>query len=208
MLNGIDVSKYQGNIDWAKVKKSGIDFAIVRLGYTGTKSRRPTLDPKFKRNLKQCAKFGINVGVYYYSTATTIKQAQNEAKFVLKHLKGHKLQYPVYIDSEDAMQARLTKSALTSIIKEFCEAIENAGYYVGIYANKYWFATQLNDSALKAYDKWVAQYGDKCTYNGDFGMWQYTDRGKIDGIKGNVDLNKSKLDYAKIIKKAKLNGNK
>lgn len=208
MFKGIDVSKWQGNIDWAKVKKSGIDFAIVRLGYTGTASRKPTLDAKFKRNLQQCAKFGINVGVYFYSTATTPKQAQNEAKFVIKHLKGHKLQYPVYIDSEDAMQARLTKSALTSIIKEFCETMEGAGYYVGIYASKNWFAAELDEGKLQAYDKWVAQYGSKCTYKGKFGMWQYTDKGKVDGIKGNVDLNQSNLDYAKIIKKAKLNGNK
>lgn len=205
---GIDVSKYQGNIDWAKVKASGIDFAIVRLGYTGTKSRKPTLDGKFKRNMAQCEKRGINVGVYYYSTATSLIQAQNEAKFVIKHLKGRKLQYPVYIDTEDAMQAKLSKNNLTAIVKEFCETMEQAGYYVGIYSNKSWFTDQLNERKLKAYDKWVAQYNDKCTYKGDYGIWQYTDKGKVSGIKGNVDLNKCSKNYPTIIKKAKLNGYK
>ena len=207
-LNGIDVSKYQGNIDWQKVKASGIDFAILRLGYTGTVTRKPTLDAKFKRNLTEAAKVGLGVGVYYYSTATSLKQAQNEAKFVIKHLKGAKLQYPVYIDTEDAMQRQLSKDTLTSIVKEFCETVEQAGYYVGIYANKSWFAEQLNENKLKVYDKWIAQYNDKCTYKGDYGMWQYADNGKIDGIKGNVDLNKCYKDYPKIIKKAKLNGYK
>jgi len=207
-IKGIDVSKHQGNIDWAKVKKSGVDFAILRLGYTGTKTRKPTLDGKFRRNLAQCTKLGINVGVYYYSTAATQKQAQNEAKFIIKHLKNTKLQYPVYFDTEDAMQAKLSKSALTSIVKEFCEVMEKAGYYVGIYSNKSWFAEQLNESKLKAYDKWIAQYNNKCTYKGDYGMWQYSDKGKVSGIKGNVDLNKCYKDYPKIIKKAKLNGYK
>ena len=158
--------------------------------------------------MEQCTKFGINTGVYYYSTATTAKQAQKEALFVIKQLKGCKLQYPVYIDTEDKLQAKLSKSELTSVVKEFCETMENAGYYVGIYASKSWFADQLNDSKLKDYDKWVAQYNKKCTYNGNYGMWQYTERGKVDGIKGNVDFNKCYKDYPKIIKKAKLNGYK
>lgn len=207
-LKGIDVSKWQGNINWQKVKKAGIDFAILRLGYTGTKNRRPTLDAKFKRNLTQCKKYGVSVGVYYYSTATTPKQAKNEANFVIKQLKGQKLQYPVYIDTEDELQKALSKVQLTTIVKEFCETLESAGYYVGIYANKCWFAEQLNDHKLKAYDKWVAQYNDKCTYSGEFGMWQYADNGKVNGINGNVDLNKCYKNYPSIIKKAKLNGYK
>lgn len=207
-LKGIDVSKHQGNIDWKKAKASGIDFAILRLGYTGTITRKPTLDAKFKRNYAQSVAVGVNIGVYYYSTATTLKQAQKEAQFVIKQLKGKKLQYPVYIDTEDAMQGKLSKNALTAIIKEFCEILEQAGYYVGIYSNKYWFASQLNDNALKAYDKWVAQYNKECTYKGDYGMWQHTDKGKVDGIKGYVDLNKCYRNYPTIIKRAKLNGYK
>ena len=205
-IKGIDVSKYQGNINWEKVKASGVDFAILRLGYTGTVTRKPTIDPKFARNYAQSTKVGINVGVYYYSTATSLKQAKNEANFVIKQLRGKKLQYPVYIDTEDAKQAKLSKSELTAIVKEFCERMEQAGYYVGIYANKYWFAEQLDDNKLRAYDKWIAQYNKKCTYNGDYGLWQYSDRGKVDGIKGYVDLNKCFKNYPQIIKKAKLNG--
>lgn len=208
MAKGIDVSKWQGAIDWAKVKKAGVDFAILRLGFTGTASRKPSLDAFFARNFEQTAKVGLDVGVYYYSTATTLKQAQNEAQFVIKQLKGKKLQYPVYIDTEDAMQARLSKDKLTAVVKAFCDEMEKAGYYVGIYASKSWFAEQLHDGKLKAYDKWIAQYNDKCTYSGAYGMWQYTDKGKVAGIKGCVDLNKCYKDYPKIIKKAKLNGYK
>ncbi len=205
-LKGVDVSKYQGAIDWGKVKASGIDFAIIRLGYTGTITRKPTLDGFFARNLTRSTKVGLNVGVYYYSTATSLKQARKEAEFVIKHLKGKKLQYPVYIDTEDQKQAKLSKNALTAIVKEFCEILEEAGYYVAIYSNKSWFAEQLNDKSLAAYDKWIAQYNKKCTYTGDYGMWQYTDRGKVNGIKGYVDLNKCYKNYPTIIKRAKLNG--
>lgn len=207
-INGIDVSKWQGSIDWDLVKASGVNFAILRLGYTGTVTRKPTLDAKFKGNLASCERVGINKGVYYYSTATTPKQARKEAEFVIKHLQGHKLQYPVYIDTEDKKQAKLSKAALTEVIVEFCETMERAGYYVGIYASKSWFADQLNESKLKNYDKWVAQYYKQCTYNGDYGMWQYTDNGKIDGIKGKVDFNKCFKNYPQIMKKAKLNGYK
>ena len=206
MAKGIDVSKWQGAIDWEKVKKAGIDFAIIRLGFTGTASRKPTLDGEFRGNLARSIKAGLDVGVYYYSTATTEKQARNEAKFVIKQLKGKKLQYPVYIDTEDVLQAKLSKDKLTAVVKAFCDTMEKAGYYVGIYANKNWFAEQLNDGKLKAYDKWVAQYNDKCTYSGAYGMWQYTDKGKVAGINGFVDLNKCYKDYPKIIRKAKLNG--
>lgn len=208
MANGIDVSKWQGAIDWKKAKKGGVGFAILRLGFTGAVSRKHTLDGQFRRNLTHCKKYGIDAGVYYYSTATTEAQARAEAQFVIKQLKGEKLQYPVYIDTEDEMQAKLSKSKLTRVIKAFCDEMEKAGFYVGIYANKSWFAEQLNERKLKAYDKWIAQYNDKCTYKGNYGMWQYTDKGKVAGIKGNVDLNKCYKDYPKIIKKAKLNGYK
>lgn len=205
-MKGIDVSKWQGVIDWGKVKKGGVGFAILRLGFTGTASRKCALDGQFRRNLTQCKRHGINTGVYYYSTATTEAQARAEARFVIKQLKGKKLQYPVYIDTEDVLQAKLSKDKLTAVVKAFCDEMEKAGYYVGIYANKNWFAEQLNDGKLKAYDKWIAQYNDKCTYSGAYGMWQYTDKGKVAGINGFVDLNKCYKDYPKIIKKAKLNG--
>ena len=208
LAKGIDVSKWQGVIDWEKAKKGGVGFAILRLGFTGTASRKPALDGQFRRNLAQCKRHGIDAGVYYYSTATTERQAKAEARFIIKQLKGEKLQYPVYIDTEDVLQANLSKSKLTAVVKAFCDEMEKAGYYVGIYANKNWFAEQLNDGKLKAYDKWVAQYNDKCTYSGAYGMWQYTDKGKIAGINGFVDLNKCYKDYPKIIKKAKLNGYK
>ena len=207
-MKGIDVSKWQGVIDWEKAKKGGVGFAILRLGFTGAASRKHAVDGQFRRNLAQCERHGVNVGVYYYSTATTEAQARAEARFVIKQLKGKKLQYPVYIDTEDAIQARLSKDKLTAVVKAFCDTMEKAGYYVGIYANKNWFAEQLNDGKLKAYDKWIAQYNDKCTYKGDYGMWQYTDKGKVAGINGFVDLNKCYKDYPKIIKKAKLNGYK
>ena len=207
-LKGIDVSKWQGVIEWSKVKKSGIDFAILRLGYTGAKSGEPTLDSQFLRNIEQCKKVGMNVGVYYYSTATSTAQAKNEANFVIQQLKGKKVQYPIYIDTEDTRQAKLSKSKLTKVVKAFCDTMEKAGYYVGIYASKSWFVEHLSDSKLKAYDKWVAQYNTACNYKGKYGMWQYTDKGTVRGISGNVDLNACYKNYPAIMKKAKLNGYK
>lgn len=217
-VNGIiDVSSWQPTIDYAKVAKN-TKGAILRCGRTGygtAKSKEK--DSCFEKHYAGFKKAGVPVGVYYYSCATSIEEAKEEAKLVLEILKGKKLEYPVYFDTEDnhdikgagcspVSQYSIGKAKLTEVAKAFLETIEKAGYYVGIYASKSWLENQLDMSQLKDYDVWLAQYASKPTYKGAYGMWQYSSTGKIDGISGNVDMNWCYKDYPSIIKKAGLNG--
>ncbi len=183
---GIDVSKYQGDINFKKVK-SAIDFAIIRIGYGRYENQK---DPKFEANYEGFKSQNVPVGVYLYSYAKSISDAKKEADMVLKWLNGRKLNLPVYYDIEDKSQQNLGKNTLTSMCEAFCEKIEKAGYWAGIYANKYFFTTYLDYRKLeKKYTIWVAQYNSTNTYKGKYDMWQYTSSGKLGGINGNVDMN-------------------
>jgi GH25 family lysozyme M1 (1,4-beta-N-acetylmuramidase) len=186
-LKGIDVSAWQGSIDWDKVK-SQIDFAILRVGYGSDLTKQD--DKTFKQNADACTRLGIPFGVYIYSYANNTVKAKSEAKHVLRLIKGYKLDYPVYYDLEDeATTGKCTKSTILAIAKTFENAISKAGYKVGFYANKYWWTTKLTDSYYNGFSKWVAQYNTECTYNGKYDIWQYSDKGSVKGIKGNVDMN-------------------
>ena len=183
---GIDVSKYQGNINFKKVKNY-IDFAIIRIGYGRYESQK---DPKFESNYEGFKDCNVPVGVYLYSYAKSVSDAKKEADVVIKWLNGRKLNLPVYYDIEDKSQINLGKNTLTSMCEAFCEKIEDAGYWAGIYANKYFFTTYLDYKKLeKKYTIWVAQYNNTNTYNGKYDMWQYTSSGRVSGISGNVDMN-------------------
>ena len=182
---GIDVSKWQGDIDFNKVK-SNIDFIITRIGYGMYENQK---DPKFERNYSEAIRNNIPIGVYLYSYATNVDEAKREADLVVKWLNNRKLNLPVYYDVEDKSQQTLSKSTLTKMCETFCNRIEKAGYWAGIYTNKYWFTSHLGYRYLeKKYTIWVAQYNSKNTYNGKYDMWQYTSKGKINGINGNVDM--------------------
>lgn len=183
---GIDVSKYQGNIDFKKVKKSGIDFVIIRIGYGMYESQK---DPYFEENYEGFKEEGIPVGVYLYSYAQSVNEAKREAEVALKWLNGRSLNLPVYFDIEDKSQVNLGKNVLTNMCEAFCDAIEKGGYAAGIYANKYFFTTYLDYQKLgEKYTLWVAQYNDVNTFTGKYDMWQYTSSGKVNGISGNVDM--------------------
>ncbi|MCR5608899.1 MAG: glycoside hydrolase family 25 protein [Lachnospiraceae bacterium] len=193
---GVDVSYYQEDIDWPKVKAAGIDFAIIRLGFRGYITGKMVLDTKFKQNIKGATDAGIDVGVYFFTQALTTQEAVEEAQFVLKNIGDYNLKYPIIIDTEaiDSSSARchcedLTADELTDICIAFCDTINAAGYKSSIYASKYWFLTQLNLERLDNYDKWLAYYTDVPEYPFEFSMWQYTDKGTVDGIKGKVDMN-------------------
>lgn len=184
-LKGIDVSVYQGDIDWEKVAGQ-IGFAILRAGYGMFDFQK---DPKFERNYKECKRLGIPVGVYHYSYAKTEGQAKREAEVMLKWLEGKSLELPVYFDIEDKSQQGLGKDLLTNMCISYCTVIENAGFWAGVYANKYWFSSLLNSEELgKRYTCWVAQYANECTYKGKYDIWQKSSEGKINGINGNVDI--------------------
>ena len=184
---GIDVSYHQGTIDWSKVKSSGIEFAILRIGYGMYDNQK---DKQFENNYSKAKANGIPVGVYHYSYAKTVEEAEKEAALVLKWLNNRDLDLPVYFDIEDKTQQNLGKTTLNNMCKAFCNAIEAGGYWAGIYSNKYWATSIIDGPTLgKRYTYWVAQYNSKCTYTGPYAMWQYSSSGKVNGISGNVDMN-------------------
>lgn len=188
---GIDVSKWQGKIDWKAVAGAGIDFAIIRCGYRGSSTGALVEDPYFKQNIKGATENGIKVGVYFFTQAITKAEAVEEASMALELVKDYKLQMPIYIDTEGSggRADSLSKSKRTKIVKAFCETIKNAGYKAGIYASKNWYLNKLDTSDLSYYHIWVAQYNTKCTYEGRYDSWQYSSNGKVPGIKGRVDMN-------------------
>ncbi len=184
---GIDISKYQGNVDFKKVKDTGIQFIIARIGYGMYENQK---DPKFEENYKGAIENNLPVGVYLYSYALSVEDAEKEADVCLKWLNKRRLNLPVYYDIEDKSQETLSKQTLTDMCTAFCRKIEKAGYWAGVYANKYWLTTHLDSKTLEdKFTIWVAQYNDQNTYKGKYDMWQYTSNGKVNGINGNVDMN-------------------
>lgn len=202
MKKGIDVSSYQGKIDWSKVKPH-IDFAIIRCGFGGNLRRQD--DIYYERNAQMCKELEIPFGVYLYSYATTLDDARSEVDHTLRLIKDKKLEYPVFLDVEDKSQMALPKEELIEIVKYYCEKMEEAGYYVGIYSSLYRFYSNLDSEELDPYDKWVAEWNDKFTYDKPAGMWQNTSYEELSGIKGRVDGDYAFYDYPKIIRDANLN---
>lgn len=201
-IKGVDVSKYQQEIDWKKVAADGVEFAIIRLGFRGMGTNGTCeLDPYFKQNVAGAKAAGIDVGVYFFTQATTVEEAKEEARFVIDNLKGYDITWPVVFDTEDipsykAARANvLSREVRTACAKAFLEEIKAAGYTPMLYANTRWSIMKLDLAELEDYDFWYAYYGDDLYYPYKFSMWQYTDSGKVDGIKGNADLNISFVDY-------------
>lgn len=193
---GIDVSYYQGKIDWKKVKKAGIDFAIIRLGYRGYLNGTLKLDSRFKYNIKEAQKAGVKVGVYFFTQALTEQEAVEEAKFCIKNVKKYDLEYPIVIDTEainnEKARSHVTEldaDELTKVCNAFCKTVDKAGYESSIYASKSWFLGKLNIEKLDNCNKWLAHYTKVTDYIYDYNMWQYTSNGRVDGIKGRVDMN-------------------
>ena len=205
LAKGIDVSAWQGQINWDKVKASGIQFAIIRCGYGSDIASQD--DKYFTRNIAECERVGMPYGIYLYSYADSVEKAKSEASHVLRLIKGHKPEYPIYYDLEDAKTTgKCSKALILEIAKAFVDTLEAQGYWVGIYANKYWNTTYLTDSWYDSKARWIAQYYTECTYAGEYGIWQYSSSGKVDGITGNVDMNYAYLDYPSLIKNAGKNG--
>lgn len=202
---GIDVSYAQGAVDWTKVKAAGIDFAMIRASRGKVNDRPIAQDVTFEYNITQATANGIKVGVYHYLYASTVTEARKEARFFLKTIEPYKITYPVVLDIEEQYQAKLGKSRVTSIVKAFLDEVSAAGYYAMIYCNKTWLTDHLDMSKLSEYDVWLAQWNTVPTYEGDFGIWQYSSKGVVSGIDGYVDLNISYKDYSSIIRKGNYN---
>lgn len=192
---GIDVSKWQGNIDWEKVKADGVDFAIIRLGYRGMDSGTLALDSYFEQNIKAAHAAGVDIGIYFFTQAITASEAKKEAEYCIQKLAPYKsyVSYPVMIDIEPSGgrldKANLSKAAKTSICSNFCSTIEAAGYTSGIYCSKSYFSSWLNMEKLEnTYYVWLAHYTDNTDYTGKFDMWQFSSRCSVNGISGYVDM--------------------
>lgn len=189
-LKGIDVSHHQGNIDWEKVNATDIDFAIIRCGYGDDYVQYD--DKLWYDNANACTELEIPFGVYIYSYAKSIEEAKSEAYHVLRLVEGYDLSYPIYLDLEDNKTvATCSNELIAQMARTFCDIVQEAGYNVGIYANKNWWDNRLTDSTFSnnSWYKWVAQYNSTCTYTGSYTMWQATSLGTVNGISGNVDIN-------------------
>ena len=185
---GIDVSEFQGKIDWDKVKADGIKFAILRVGYGMDMTSQD--DKYIERNINECERIGMPYGVYLFSYANTVEKAKSEAEHTLRIIKGHKLSMGVWYDIEDnKTSGSVRKETLTNIINTYCNTIKNAGYKVGIYASLNWLENKIESSVQDKYSIWVAQYYKECQYKKDYEIWQYSSDGKVSGISGRVDMN-------------------
>ena len=200
---GIDISHHQGDIDFNSLK-GNIDFAMVRTSYGSFYE-----DKKYKQNIKGLERINVPYGFYHFSYATSVESAKKEAEGFINIIKKYNPTYPIVIDIEWSNRTENVKAdTLISITDTICSMIEKAGYYAMIYANLDYFNNKLNDSRLDKYDKWLAEWKSNPTYKKSFGIWQYSSKGQIPGIKGNVDLNISYKDYPSIIKSKKTDGNR
>ena len=204
MKNGIDISKYQGNIAWKQVKDSGIDFAIIKAG--GSDDGFYT-DPTYEANYKNAKAVGMPVGAYYIVGPMCVSEADGiaDAQRFIEMLKGKIFEYPVYIDLETTSPA--TKNGTTDAVLAFCRTMEQAGYFCGVYASDIsGFKDRLELSRLKTRALWVASYGSMPKYVSSYGIWQKSSTGRVPGIVGDVDLDECYIDYPAIIKSRGDNG--
>lgn len=203
---GIDVSYAQGDIDWKKVAASGVDFAIIRAGRGRAGSANEMKeDDYFRQNIKGAQKYGIDVGVYFYSYASSVSEAREEARFLISIIKDYKIQYPVILDMEEEFQSGIGTKKLTKMIEAFFEELMEEKYFPMFYSYKTWLEKNLDMTILDKYAIWLAQVGDEVTYDGGYYIWQYSFKGKVSGIGTDVDLDYSYRDFAKIFKKYGLN---
>ena len=189
----IDVSTWNGNIDWDKVYKSGVRYAMIRSSF-GIENPNQ-IDNKFVRNIENAIKVGIKCGIYHYSYARSVAEAKKEADFCLKTIKNYKIDLPVAFDIEDSSQTNLGKDTLTSIVIAFCDRIKSAGYRPMLYCNPNWLCNYLHkDKLINKYDIWLANWGVSApSYN--CAIWQYSESGSVPGVSGSVDMNWIFKDY-------------
>lgn len=190
---GIDVSQWQGNVDWSAVKNSGVEFAIIKAGHGMYASQE---DPKFDYNVQQAQANGIECGAYWYSYATTVEGAIAEAEACYSVIKDYDFTYPVYFDIEDPSQTHLSAVQISAMTEAFCSTLAAKGYRVGIYSYSSFLNTYIYESVREKYDIWVAHFGVSApSYYNTYGMWQYSSTGRVNGIYGDVDLDVSYVNY-------------
>lgn len=204
-INGVDLSKHNGTVDWNKIKAAGVKFAIIRSGFG--KADPSQIDGQFEANYAGAKKVGIPIGVYHYSYAKSAADAEKEAAFVIDIIKGKQFEYPIYFDIEDKTQVALSKATCTAIVTAFCNKLEKAGYWAGVYSYDSFFSTHLDASIQQRYAVWAARVENvKPAYCKTYQMWQYSWKGSVNGSSKETDMNICYVDYPTMIKKAKKNG--
>lgn len=201
MIKGIDVSHWQGDIDFNKVKASGIDFVIIRAGY-GVGH----VDEFFKENYSKAKKAGLDVGSYWYSYASSDSEAVLEAQSCVNILSGKSFEYPIYFDLEEKSQLNRGRAFCDSLITSFCNKLEACGYYAGFYTSLSAANNLVSSHVRDRYALWIAQWNTHCDYQGSYGLWQYSSSGSVPGVAGRVDMDYAYVDYPSVIKNAGLNG--
>lgn len=205
-IKGLDVSQFQGEIDWEKVKAAGYRFAMLRAGYGYN-----TIDKQFRRNASECNRIGLPIGAYWFCYAYSPEKAVREADGCMKTIADYRLDYPVCYDIEQASAdyvkkqgVSFTPSLARSVVRSFCNRLEEKGWFAMFYTNRNFLDTYLNQSLIRRYAFWYARYTD--SFDGtDCGIWQYTSTGKVPGISGNTDLDIAYIDYPSVIRRAGLN---
>lgn len=181
---GIDISEWQSDIDFKKVRRQGYSYVIIRTGFGWEYE-----DVHFKEHIEGAKKAGLQVGVYHYSHATTPYQAELEANLVMDIIEDYYLDLPIFYDIESDRQNHLTRDELTEIVQTFVQTLESNGYNPGIYAAESWFRDRIDMNQFEEYPKWIASYTNYLSYEGDYDYWQYTDTGNVNGVRGNCDIN-------------------
>lgn len=206
MAKIIDVSRYQGVIDWEAVKADGIQGAMLKTVSTNSAFGGIYIDPYFERNYAECKRLGIPVGVYYYTYALDQGYADRELAKLFEALEGKTFELPIAVDVEDNSLKPLSTDALTNLVAYALKTIENAGYYAILYTYTAYKNSELDMNKLAAFDQWRADYRGEAYKPANVGMWQYTSTARVAGINGNVDMNYAYKDYPTIIRNAGLNG--
>lgn len=204
-MKGIDVSFCQSDvIDWQAVKNSGYgDFVMIRAGYGRVASQK---DVRFEKHYANAKAAGIPVGAYWYSYATTPDEARLEAQVCLSIIKGKQFEFPIYFDLEEQRAFNTGKANCSAMIRAFCGELEKAGYFAGVYMSRGPFMSYTEQDIRARYALWLAEWGSRLNYSDSVGIWQFSDKGRVPGVDGYVDLDECYVDYSKVIKENGFNG--
>lgn len=202
-MKGIDVSKHNGAVDFAKVKAAGYDFVIIRAGYGRTAAQK---DPRFETNYKNAKAAGLYVGAYWYSYATSAADAEREAAACMECIKGKSFEMPIYFDIEERAQFLRGRDFCSGLVTAFCNALERGGYWAGFYTSRSAVKSYISTDVAARYAAWIAEWGAKLHYSGQYGIWQNSDNGKVAGISGRVDTDICYINYPALIRAKGLNG--
>lgn len=205
-MKGIDVSRWQTNVDFAKLKRAGVKFVIIQAGFGDVLSYPNQKDKMFESHYKAAKAAGLHVGAYWYSYATTVNGARREAQGFIQTIKGKQFDMPVYIDLEEKSQFSTGKNNCSAMVTAFCEELEKNNYWTGLYISRNPLQNYISTEVANRYSLWVAEYASKCNYNGTVDIWQYTSSARYNGYSGNLDGDICYKDYPTLIKNAGKNG--